>query len=232
MPANLSSASTGSLFPDPGKADPEGLLAIGGDLSVDTLIKAYSLGIFPWYSKEMPILWWCPDPRMVLFPQKFKVSKSLRQTIRQKKYTVKIDENFEKVIKNCALSKRKGQEGTWITNEMKQAYIRLFKEGYAHSFETYYNNELVGGLYGVSLGRTFFGESMFYKMTDASKVALYYLIERLKKWNFYFIDAQQSTKHMKMLGAEEISREEFLRILKVSLNESTIRGNWKRFRNQ
>jgi leucyl/phenylalanyl-tRNA--protein transferase len=232
MPANLSSASTGSLFPDPGKADPEGLLAIGGDLSVDTLIKAYSLGIFPWYSKEMPILWWCPDPRMVLFPQKFKVSKSLRQTIRQKKYTVKIDENFEKVIKNCALSKRKGQEGTWITNEMKQAYIRLFKEGYAHSFETYYNNELVGGLYGVSLGRTFFGESMFYKMTDASKVALYYLIERLKKWNFHFIDAQQSTKHMKMLGAEEISREEFLRILKVSLNESTIRGNWKRFRNQ
>jgi leucyl/phenylalanyl-tRNA--protein transferase len=232
MPANLSSASTGSLFPDPGKADPEGLLAIGGDLSVDTLIKAYSLGIFPWYSEEMPILWWCPDPRMVLFPQKFKVSKSLRQTIRQKKYTVKIDENFEKVIKNCALSKRKGQEGTWITNEMKQAYIRLFKEGYAHSFETYYNNELVGGLYGVSLGRTFFGESMFYKMTDASKVALYYLIERLKKWNFHFIDAQQSTKHMKMLGAEEISREEFLRILKVSLNESTIRGNWKRFRNQ
>jgi leucyl/phenylalanyl-tRNA--protein transferase len=227
MPANLSSASNNSLFPDPGKADPEGLLAIGGDLSVDTLIKAYSLGIFPWYSEEMPILWWCPDPRMVLFPQKFKVSKSLRQTIRQKKYTVKIDESFEKVIENCALSKRKGQEGTWITNEMKQAYIRLFKEGYAHSFETYYNNELVGGLYGVSLGRTFFGESMFYKMTDASKVALYCLIERLKKWNFHFIDAQQSTQHMKMLGAEEISREEFLRILKVSLKESTIKGNWK-----
>jgi leucyl/phenylalanyl-tRNA--protein transferase len=227
MATSLSSASTGSLFPDPGKADPEGLLAIGGDLSVDTLIKAYSLGIFPWYSEEMPILWWCPDPRMVLFPQKFKVSKSLRQTIRQKKYTVKIDENFEKVIENCALSKRKGQEGTWITNEMKQAYIRLYKEGYAHSFETYYNNELVGGLYGVSLGRIFFGESMFYKMTDASKVALYYLIERLKKWNFHFIDVQQSTQHMKMMGAEEISREEFLRILKVSLNESTIRGNWK-----
>jgi leucyl/phenylalanyl-tRNA--protein transferase len=177
----------------------------------------------------MPILWWCPDPRLVLFPEKFKISKSLRHTIKQKKYIVKIDDNFEKVIENCALSKRKGQEGTWITDEMKEAFIQLFKEGYAHSFETYYNNELVGGLYGVSLGRTFFGESMFYKMTDASKVALYYLVERLKKWKFHFIDAQQSTQHMKMLGAEEISRDEFLRILKVSLKESTIKGKWGKF---
>lgn len=226
MPDNLFSANN-NLFPDPGKADPDGLLAIGGDLSVATLVKAYSLGIFPWYSEDMPILWWCPDPRLVLFPHKFKISKSLGHTIRQKQYTVRTDENFEKVIENCAISKRKGQEGTWITDEMKQAYIRMFKEGYAHSFESYYNNELVGGLYGVSLGRTFFGESMFYKMTDASKVALYYLIERLKKWNFHFIDAQQSTRHMKRLGAEEISREEFLRILKESLNEPTMRGKWK-----
>jgi len=228
MPAKLSSAKN-SLFPDPDKADPEGLIAIGGDLSVNTLIKAYSSGIFPWYSEEMPILWWCPDPRLVLFPEKFKISKSLRHTIKQKKYIVKIDDNFEKVIENCALSKRKGQEGTWITDEMKEAFIQLFKEGYAHSFETYYNNELVGGLYGVSLGRTFFGESMFYKMTDASKVALYYLVERLKKWKFHFIDAQQSTQHMKMLGAEEISRDEFLRLLKVSLKESTIKGKWEKF---
>jgi len=226
MPAKLSSASN-SLFSDPDKADADGLLAIGGDLSVNTLINAYSHGIFPWYSKEMPILWWCPDPRLVLFPDKFKISKSLIHIIKKKKYIVKIDENFEKVIENCALSKRKGQIGTWITNEMKEAYIQLFREGYAHSFETYYNDELVGGLYGISLGRTFFGESMFYKMTDASKVALYYLVERLKKWEFHFIDAQQSTQHLKMLGAEEISREEFLRILKVSLKESTIRGKWE-----
>ncbi len=226
MSTKLSSAGN-SIFPHPDKADSDGLLAVGGDLSVNTLIEAYSHGIFPWYSEEIPILWWCPDPRLVLFPEKFKISKSLRQTIKKKKYNVKIDESFEKVIENCALCKRKGQKGTWITEEMKKAYIQLFKEGYAHSFETYYNNELVGGLYGVSLGRTFFGESMFYKMTDASKVALYYLVERLKKWKFHFIDAQQSTQHMKMLGAEEISREEFIRILEVSLKESTIKGKWK-----
>jgi leucyl/phenylalanyl-tRNA--protein transferase len=226
MSAKLSSASN-IIFPEPDKADPDGLVAIGGNLSVNTLIKAYSQGIFPWYGEEMPILWWCPDPRLVLFPEKFKISKSLRQTIKRNKYIVKIDKSFEKVIENCALSKRKGQEGTWITNEMKEAYIQLFKVGYAHSFETYYYNELVGGLYGVSLGRTFYGESMFYKMSDASKVALYYLVERLKKWKFHFIDAQQSTQHMKMLGAEEISRVEFLRILKVSLKEPTITGTWE-----
>ncbi len=226
MSARLYS-TTSNEFPDPDKADAEGLLAIGGDLSVNTLIKAYSRGIFPWYSEEMPILWWCPDPRLVMFPGKFKISKSLGHTIRQKKYNVKIDENFEKVIENCALSKRKGQEGTWITNEMKEAYIRLYKEGYAHSFETYYNNELVGGLYGVSLGRTFFGESMFYKMTDVSNVALYYLIERMKKWEFHFIDAQQSTQHLKMLGAQEIPRKRFLRMLDISLREATMRGKWE-----
>lgn len=231
MSAKISPVSF-NLFPDPDKADPDGLLAIGGNLSVNILINAYSQGIFPWYNKEMPVLWWCPDPRLVLFPEKLKISKSLRHTIKQKKYLVRIDNNFEKVIEYCASSKRKGQEGTWITKEMKDAYIKLYKEGYAHSFETYYNDKLVGGLYGVSLGRTFFGESMFYKMTDASKVALYYLVEQIKKWNFHFIDAQQSTQHMKMLGAEEISRKEFLRILKISLKESTIRGRWEKHKNQ
>ncbi|UCH15601.1 MAG: leucyl/phenylalanyl-tRNA--protein transferase [Bacteroidales bacterium] len=219
-------------FPDPEKADPDGLLAVGGNLSVNTLINAYSHGIFPWYSKEMPILWWCPDPRLVLFPEKLRISKSLRHTINQNKFLVRIDNSFEKVIEHCASSKRKGQEGTWITEEMKKAYVKLYKEGYAHSFETYYDDELVGGLYGVSLGRTFFGESMFHKMTDASKVALYYLVEQIKKWNFHFIDAQQSTQHMKMLGAEEISRKEFLRILKISLKESTIRGRWDKHKSQ
>lgn len=231
MSAKISPVSK-SMFPDPDKADPDGLLAVGGNLSVNTLINAYSHGIFPWYSKEMPILWWCPDPRLVLFPEKLKISKSLRQTIKQKKYLVRTDTCFKKVIENCASSKRKGQEGTWITEEMKDAYIQLYEAGYAHSFETYYNEKLAGGLYGLSLGRTFFGESMFYKMTDASKVALYYLVEHIKKWNFHFIDAQQSTEHMKMLGAEEISRKEFLRILRISLKESTIRGRWDYFENQ
>ena len=231
MSAKISPANI-KLFADPDKADPDGLLAIGGNLSVNTIINAYSQGVFPWYSKEMPILWWCPDPRLVLFPEKLKISKSLRHTIKQNKYLVRIDKSFEKVIENCASSKRKGQEGTWITEEMKDAYIQLYREGYAHSFETYYNDELVGGLYGVSLGRTFFGESMFYKMTDASKVALYYLVEQIKKWNFHFIDAQQSTQHIKKLGAEEISRKEFLRILTISLKESTIRGRWEKHKNQ
>ncbi len=226
MPGN-SSAPGIITFPNPDKADPDGLLAVGGDLSVNTLISAYSQGIFPWYSQEMPILWWSPDPRLVLFPGKLKISKSLKHIIRQKKYMVKKDTCFEKVIEYCASTTRKGQEGTWITDEMKMAYIRLHNEGYAHSFESYYNNELAGGLYGVSLGRTFFGESMFYRMTDASKVALYFLVEQLKEWKFHFIDAQQSTPHMKMMGAQEVTRKDFLRMLKISLKQPTIKGKWK-----
>jgi leucyl/phenylalanyl-tRNA--protein transferase len=226
MPGN-SSAPGIITFPSPDKADPDGLLAVGGDLSVNTLISAYSQGIFPWYSQGMPILWWSPDPRLVLFPGRLKISKSLKHIIRQKKYMVKKDTCFEKVIEYCASTTRKGQEGTWITDEMKKAYIRLHNEGYAHSFESYYNNELAGGLYGVSLGRTFFGESMFYRMTDASKVALYYLVEQLKQWGFHFIDAQQSTPHMKMMGAQEVTRKDFLRMLNISLKQPTIKGKWK-----
>jgi leucyl/phenylalanyl-tRNA--protein transferase len=225
MPAN-SKKQDEIIFPDPEKADADGLLAVGGDLSVNTLISAYSRGIFPWYSQEMPILWWSPDPRLVLFPEKLKISKSLRHIIRQGKYQVRKDTNFKKVIEYCASTRRKGQEGTWITEEMKQAYIRLHNEGYAHSFEAYYKNELAGGLYGVSLGRAFFGESMFHTMTDASKVALFCLVEYINKWKFHFIDAQQPTSHMKMMGAEEISRKEFLRILKISMQQPTIRGKW------
>jgi leucyl/phenylalanyl-tRNA--protein transferase len=215
-------------FPDPDQADKDGLLAVGGDLSPDTLLTAYSLGIFPWFSEGSPILWWSPDPRLVLFPGRLKVSASLRQIIKSEKFSIRFDSNFEQVISQCALVKRKDQDGTWITSGMQQAYDELHKRGFAHSVETYYRNELVGGLYGVSLGRAFFGESMFHRMTDASKVALYYLVEKAKKWDFHFIDAQLSTSHLKSLGAEEIPRKEFLDRLVKALDYPTRRGNWGR----
>ncbi|MBN1416579.1 MAG: leucyl/phenylalanyl-tRNA--protein transferase [Bacteroidales bacterium] len=216
------------LFPDPENADKEGLLAAGGDLSAEALISAYSTGIFPWYNEGSPILWWSPDPRLVLFPENFKVSYTLKQTIKHGKYTVRFDSDFGAVIMNCATVKRNDQEGTWITPEMQLAYTDLYQRGYAHSIETYYGNRLVGGLYGISLGRAFFGESMFHHMSDASKIALYYLVEQLKKWNFHFIDAQQPTTHLKSLGAQEISRKEFLGKLKKALEFPTKVGKWER----
>jgi leucyl/phenylalanyl-tRNA--protein transferase len=214
------------LFPDPELSDDDGLLAAGGNLEIPTLIQAYSKGIFPWYSEGSPILWWSPDPRMVLFPKKFRISKSLQQTIHSGKFEVRFDSAFDTVIENCARVQRKGQDDTWITSEMMIAYKRLHSEGYVHSVATYINGNLAGGLYGVSLGRIFFGESMFYLIKDASKVALYYLINKLISWDFDLIDAQQSTMHLKSLGAEEISRKEFLGLLKDSLKKETIRGSW------
>jgi leucyl/phenylalanyl-tRNA--protein transferase len=213
-------------FPDPATAEHDGLLAVGGDLSIESLITAYSMGIFPWFNEESPILWWSPDPRMVLFPDKFTVSDSLKQSLRSGRYTVKIDNDFHAVISRCASVKRKGQSGTWITDEMKEAYMMLHKAGYAHSFETWYGDELAGGLYGVSLGRAFFGESMFYSMRDASKIAFQTLVQWCIQHSFHFIDAQQSTSHLKSMGAEEINRTEFLRILKEALKFETLRGNW------
>ena len=214
------------IFPDPELSQSDGLLAAGGNLEVPTIIQAYSKGIFPWYSEGSPILWWSPDPRMVLFPKKFRISKSLHQTIHSGKFEVRFDSAFDRVIENCAMVKRKGQDDTWITGEMVVAYRRLHSEGYAHSVETYFHGSLAGGLYGVSLGRIFFGESMFYLIKDASKVALYNLVRKLISWDFDLIDAQQSTMHLKSLGGEEISRKEFLRLLKESLKKETIRGNW------
>jgi leucyl/phenylalanyl-tRNA---protein transferase len=214
------------VFPDPNLAEEDGLLAVGGDLSPDRLLLGYSSGIFPWYSEGDPILWWSPDPRMILFPEKFKISKSLKQNIRNNLFTVKFDEAFEDVIDACSRIPRKDQDGTWITGEMKEAYIKLHHLGYAHSVEAYSDGELAGGLYGISLGRVFFGESMFYYKRDASKIALYYLIEKLSEWNFQFIDAQVETHHLKNLGAESIPRSEFLVLLKGSLNYPTIRGKW------
>jgi leucyl/phenylalanyl-tRNA---protein transferase len=214
------------IFPDPELSQSDGLLAVGGDLEILTLIQAYSKGIFPWYSEGSPILWWSPDPRMVLFPKKFRISKSLQQTIHSGKFEVRFDSAFDRVIENCAIVKRKGQDDTWITSEMMVAYRKLHSEGYAHSVETYFHGDLAGGLYGVSLGRIFFGESMFYLIKDASKIALYNLVRKLISWDFDLIDAQQSTMHLKSLGGEEISRKEFLRLLKESLKKETIRGSW------
>jgi leucyl/phenylalanyl-tRNA--protein transferase len=213
-------------FPDPELANANGLLAAGGNLESDTLLKAYASGIFPWYAEGSPILWWSPDPRMVLFPGKLKVSKSLGQSIRNKKYDVLMDANFEGVIHHCATIPRKGQSGTWITKDMISAYIALHRAGYAHSVEIYMESQLVGGLYGVSLGGTFFGESMFHLVRDGSKIALFRLVELIKGWDFDLVDIQQSTGHLRRLGAEDIPRSDFLAILKKSLKKETIRGNW------
>ena len=214
------------IFPDPMLADDHGLLAVGGDLSIERLFLAYSNGIFPWYSEDEPIMWWSPDPRMILFPDDFKVSKSLKQTIRNKNFEVRFDYNFEEVIDNCSKTLRKEQEGTWITQDMKAAYIKLHEAGYAHSVETYYDGRLAGGLYGISLGKAFFGESMFFKEKDASKIAFYFLSEKIRGWNFNFIDAQIETSHLKNLGAVSISRNDFLIMLKKALKYPTIKGKW------
>ncbi len=214
------------FFPDPETADSDGLLAAGGNLEVDTLLTAYSMGIFPWYNENSPILWWSPDPRLVLFPDCLKVSKSLRQKINQNRFQVKFDTNFEEVIGLCSDVNLRRHKGTWLTGEMINAYICLHKTGYAHSVESYFEGRLAGGLYGVSIGKVFFGESMFYLKTDASKVALYFLVELLKKMDFDFIDAQQSTSHMRRLGAEEIKRSEFLKMLKKGILYPTRVGSW------
>ncbi|NPA54291.1 MAG: leucyl/phenylalanyl-tRNA--protein transferase [Aquificae bacterium] len=210
-------------FPDPYSAPKDFPLAAGGDLSPERLIFAYSLGIFPWYSEKEPILWWSPDPRMVLFPEELKVSRSLKKVLKNKGFEVKFNTNFEEVIKNCASVPRPGQKGIWLTDEMIEAYIKLHKLGFAHSVETYLDGKLVGGLYGVALGGVFFGESMFHLVSDASKVAFVHLVEKLKSLNFDVIDCQQSTPHMARFGAREIPRKKFLDILKKSIKEKGLK---------
>lgn len=216
-----------AVFPPPDYADPSGLIAVGGDLSSERLLEAYRLGIFPWYSEDQPILWWSPDPRFVLELEDFHVSRSLHKTLRKRIFQVTLDRAFEEVITACAAVPREGQNGTWITPEMQEAYIHLHGLGYAHSVETWLEGDLVGGLYGVSLGKGFFGESMFHRKTDASKVALTVLVEKLKSWKFHFIDAQMSTDHMKSLGAKEVSRRIFLKQLRSALRHPTKRGKWR-----
>ena len=188
---------------------PDGLLAAGGDLMPERLLDAYRHGIFPWFSAGDPILWWSPDPRMVLFPDEFKISKSLRKTLQKGQYEIRTDSAFEQLMRACAMP-RVGQSGTWIQEEIVDAYVRLHKMGLAHSVETWMNGELAGGLYGVSLGRMFYGESMFSHKTDASKIALAHLSTQLKRWKFGMIDCQMNTPHLASMGAREIPRREFL----------------------
>lgn len=213
-------------FPDPELADDEGLLAVGGELTPEYLIVAYSSGIFPWFAEGDPILWWSPNPRLVLYPKDFKLSKSLAKLVKSNRFELKIDVDFKSVIENCSKIKRPDQEGSWITDEMIAAYVTLHNLGIAHSFETYFEGNLVGGLYGVSMGKAFFGESMFFKERDASKFAFYHLVGWCKKNDFLFIDAQQPTSHLKSLGAIEIERKNFLDELKEALKYETNQGKW------
>src|SRR5690606_2406321 len=201
-----------SPFPEASQADGDGLLAIGKDLSVKTLLDAYHKGIFPWYNENEPILWWSPDPRMVLFPEELKISKSLKQTLRKNTFQITFNQAFEEVIENCSKTYRKGQKGSWISQEMKTAYTELHRLGHAVSVEAWQENKLVGGLYGIDLPekKIFCGESMFYHTTDASKVAFCNLVEFLKAKNYQLIDCQVYTPHLESLGAREIDREAFL----------------------
>ena len=216
-----------NIFPSPMLAGADGLLAVGGDLSAERLLEAYRNGIFPWYSEGQPYLWWSPDPRMVLFPSKFKKYKNLSKLVFSKSFRVEIDGDFESVITNCASVPRKGQEGeTWITSEMISAYLKLHQKGYAHSVEVYQSDKLVGGLYGISLGGSFFGESMFHYVTDASKVALWHLVDLAIELNFDMIDVQQDTDHMRFMGAETITRKDFITLLARSVGKKDQVGNW------
>lgn len=192
--------------------DPDGLLAVGGDLSIERLLAAYQRGIFPWYSGDQPILWWSPDPRSVLFPHKLHISRSLRKTLRKQLFTITFDTAFADVIRACSEPRSDGL-GTWITDEMQQAYIRLHQAGYAHSVECWLKGKLVGGLYGVAIGNVFFGESMFSHVTDASKVAFVFLIRQLQRWQFEMIDCQIQTAYLNQFGAELIPRSEFVKRL-------------------
>jgi leucyl/phenylalanyl-tRNA---protein transferase len=199
------------LFPGPALAEEDGLLAMGGDLSVDRLLLAYHSGIFPWYNDDTPILWYSPHERFVLLPTELKISKSMRQVMRSGRFIVTCNESFEQVIEACSVTSRDGQDGTWITAEMKDAYIKLHREGYAHSIEVWEKDDLVGGLYGVEMGSVFCGESMFSKVSNASKAALITLCQSGK---YELIDCQVHTEHLESMGAKMISREEYMSVLK------------------
>lgn len=219
------------VFPHPLCAHPDGILAYGGELSTERLELAYSFGIFPWYSEGEPLLWWFPNPRMVLFPGQIKVSKSMRPFFNQKKYVCTFDREFDRVIRQCSEIPREGQSGTWITDEMIEAYNKLHREGLAHSVEVWQEDELVGGLYGVSIGKIFFGESMFSLRPNSSKFALITLARVLFKKGFMLIDCQQETPHMARMGARPIASKDFFEYIKKNLRFAGLNsGNWGRYR--
>ena len=211
-------------FPHPDTANEDGIVAWGGDLNPSRVLKAYQSGIFPWYAKDEPILWWSPTPRLIMELDDFKISRSLKKSI--KKFTYKFDTNFLKVINMCADTPRSTQEGTWINSDTVEAFEILFGMGIAHSVETYYQDKLVGGLYGLTIGKVFCGESMFSHTSDASKAAYAILIRHLKEWGYDFVDCQVPTKHLKSLGAKEVSRDYFLKRLN-RVKDEYIRDEWR-----
>lgn len=233
MPARRHNASvvpwlrSGSPFPplDAALDDPNGLLAAGGDLSPERLLAAYRHGIFPWYNEAQPILWWSPDPRMVLFVSEFRLPRSLRRVVRRRRFEIRADTAFREVMEGCA-EPRQGQSGTWITPAVIEAYVALHRQGHAHSLEAWREGKLVGGLYGVTIGRMFFGESMFARETDASKVALVKLVALLEKLGMPLIDCQQETEHLAWLGARPIARREFADWLSRLVHSSEAPADW------
>jgi len=220
--------SNNSSFPPPHFSERDGLLAVGGDLSQKRLLKAYYLGIFPWYSDPDPILWWSPDPRLVLFPNELNITRRLRRTMRSGRFRITMDTAFDRVISACAEIPRRHEKGTWITADMVAAYKRLHGSGFAHSVEAWSGGELAGGLYGVAIGRCFFGESMFSHASNASKVAFVSLVEYLRTQKFGVIDCQVATQHLKSFGAREIPRSDFLKILEKYREKPSLKGTWPR----
>ena len=208
------------VFPDPRQAGVEGLVAVGGDLTPARLVEAYRQGVFPWYDLGSPILWWCPDPRLILEPERLHVPRRLERILRQELFTLSLDLDFEGVINSCASVHLHREQGTWILPEMINAYCRLHKLGYAHSLEVWRSGELVGGIYGVALKKAFFGESMFHRVDNASKVALVSLMRLLSNRGFHFLDCQQTTRHLLQFGAREVSRNTFLTRLDQALQDS------------
>jgi leucyl/phenylalanyl-tRNA--protein transferase len=213
-------------FPPPYLASKAGLLAVGGDLSRERLLLAYRMGIFPWYSDGEPLLWWSPDPRLVLYPEEIRISKTLKKIIKQDKFHLTIDTAFDQVVNACAQIRIDKNEGTWIVQEMIDAYCRLHDAGFAPSVEAWYQGELAGGIYGVSLGKCFFGESMFSRISNASNITLVKLVEYLKTLSFDMLDCQITTEHLIRFGAREIQRDVFLKQLEQSLEATTRQGRW------
>jgi leucyl/phenylalanyl-tRNA---protein transferase len=215
------------VFPPVDEAEPDGLVAIGGDLSVARLLQAYAQGIFPWFVDEDDFFWYSPDPRLVLFPEQYKAPDSLRRIVKKNLFEVRIDTDFEQVVRSCSLAERPRQDGTWITSEFIEAYTALHHKGFAHSIETYCQGALVGGLYGVSIGAAFFGESMFFSMSNASKVAFHHLVGHCKQLKLKFIDCQVETSHLMSLGARLVPRKDYLAMLDEAIKQPTFRGAWQ-----